>query len=88
MVISVVGTGASLGMILDTEDRLLTHGQRCHGSVVEVEMGDLHPIAWKGRRIDGETVVLAGDFDLPWRAAGMVETAMAVAQFETGSAKR
>ena len=87
MMVSVVGARAGLWVILNAKDRLLTHRQSCHRSIVEVEMGDLHPITWKGSRIKGKAMVLAGDFDLAWRAAGMVEAAMAIAQFEAGSAK-
>ena len=87
MMVSIVGAGAGLWVILHSEDGLLTHRQSCHRSIVEVEMGDLHPIAGKGNRIKREAMVLAGDFDLAWRAAGMVEAAMAIAQFEAGSAK-
>ena len=87
MVVCVVGPWAGLWVILNPEDWLLTHRQSCHRSIVEVEMGDLHPISWKGTGIKGKAMVLAGDFDLAWRAAGMVEAAMAIAQFEAGSAE-
>ena len=87
MMVSVVGARAGLWVILNPEDGLLTHGQSCHRSIVEIEMGDLHPIAGKGTRIQGEAMVLAGDFDLAWGAAGMVEAAVAIAQFEAGSAE-
>ena len=87
MVVCVVGPRAGLWVILNPEDWLLTHRQSCHRSIVEVEMGDLHPITWKGASIKGKAMVLAGDFNLTWRAAGMVEAAMAIAQFEAGSAE-
>ena len=87
MVVCVVGPRAGLWVILNPEDWLLTHRQSCHRSIVEVEMGDPDPVSRQGGGVEGEAMVLAGDFDLAWRAAGMVEAAMAIAQFEAGSAE-
>ncbi len=58
-----MGARAGFGVILDGEDRLGSVAEAFEGVVVEVDVGGLSAAGFEGGRIDGEAVVLGGDFD-------------------------
>ena len=62
-VLAVVRPGGCLGMILDAEDGQTLVPHPFERLVVQVDMGQLD-VAGKGRRVDGEPVVLSRDLDL------------------------
>ena len=80
MMVAVVGAGAGLRVVLHPEHGLIHHRQRRHGAVIEIVVGDPHPVGRQGVGIEGKAMVLAGDLHGPRRAAGMVEAAMAIAE--------
>ena len=67
----VVGAGTSLGVVLDSEDRLRRVAEAFERSVVEIDMRRLGPDGREAVGVDGEAVVLAGDLD-PTRVPGPV----------------
>ena len=85
MMVSIVGARAGFRVVLNTKDRLAAMGHRSHRAVVEIEMRDLDGVFRQACRIQGETMVLAGDFHLTGGAARVVQTSMAVTQLEGGS---
>ena len=72
VVVGIVGAGTGLRVILHAEDRLVPHFQTRHGAVVEVVVGDPHPLLGQGGGVKGKTVVLAGDLHRPRGAGGCV----------------
>ena len=70
--VGVVGARTCFWVVLHPKHRLAAVGHRRNGAVVEIEVGDLHGIRGQRRRIEGETVVLAGDFHLTGGAAGVI----------------
>ena len=70
--IGIVGPRAGFRVVLHPEHRLIAHGQGSHSAVIEVQMGDLHPLG--GQRIspDGKAMVLTGDLHRTGTAAGMI----------------
>ena len=83
--IGIVGSRTRLRVILHTKQRLLPMGHRCNGAVVEIEVGHFDAVSREAGRIQGKTMVLTGDLNLASRAARMVETAMAIAELESGA---
>src|SRR5580693_2932979 len=62
-VVAVAWPGACLGMVLHAEGRAIGAGQALVRAIEQADMGDLRGL-WQRLRIDGEAVVLAGDFYL------------------------
>ena len=80
--IGIMRSWAGLGVILHSENRLMSMRKGGHGAVVEVPVSDIHDVLWQSRRIQCEAVVLAGDLNLSSGATWMVEAAMAIRQLE------
>ena len=87
MMICVMGARAGFGVVLNPKHRLMAMGKGSHGAVIEIEMGDLHSILRQRVGIESEAVVLAGDLHLAGCSAGVIETAMAVIQFERSASE-
>jgi len=75
--VGIVGARTGLWVVLHPEDRLLAMGKGRNGSIVEIQMGDLHLIGRERVSVQGETVVLAGDFHHTGGPARVVQTAVA-----------
>ena len=80
--VSVMGTRAGLRVVLDPEHRLMAMGHGRHGSVIEIEVGDLNSVCIQRIGREGKTVVLTCDLNLTRGATGMVQTSMAIGQLE------
>ena len=78
----VVGAGAGFGVVLDGEDGFRFVAEAFEGVVVEVDVGGLAAFAGEGGGVDGEAVVLTGDFDLAGAGVADGLVAAAVAEFE------
>ena len=83
-----MGTWTCFGVVLNTEDWLLTVGDGRNGSIVEIEMGDLDLIRSQGIRIQSKPMVLTRDLHLTGGPAGMVQAAMAIGELERGAPHR
>ena len=83
-----MGPWTGFRVVLHSENGLAAMGNRRHGAVVQVEVGDVDR-GWI-QRVGGEgkTVVLTGDLNLPSGAAGVIQTAVAIGQLERLAAKR
>ena len=80
--IGVVGTWTCFWVVLNPENRLLTVSKRRNGAVVQVQMRDLDASLGQRPCIQCKAVVLTGDLPLTGRPTGMVQTAMAIGEFE------
>ena len=83
--VGVVGAGAGFRVVLHTKHRLAAMGHRSHGPIVEVQMSHFHGLSGQGSRIERKAMVLAGDFHLPGRAAGVIQTAVSKSELEGGA---
>ena len=79
-----MGPWTGFRVVLNAEERLIAMGHGCHGSIVEVQVGDFNA-GWQRLSIKGKTVVLTCDLHLPCRAAGVIETAVTEIKLERGS---
>ena len=59
----VVRAGGGFGMVLDGEDGFGGVAETFEGLVVEVDVGGFSAAGFEGGEVDGEAVVLGGDFD-------------------------
>src|SRR5208283_3154909 len=62
-VVAVARPGAGLRVVLHAERRAIGAGQPLVRAVEQADMGDLRRVRQR-RRIDGKTMILAGDFHL------------------------
>ncbi len=80
---AVVGAGAGLRMILDGKNGFLGVSEAFEGLVVEVDVGGFAACFFEAFKVDGKTVVLAGDFDFAGAKVldGLVAAAVAKLKF-------
>ena len=57
-----MGAGAGFGVVLDAEDGERRVAEAFHRAIVEVDVGDDAAFGFQAFLLDGEAVVLAGDF--------------------------
>ena len=82
-----MGAWPCFRVVLDTEDGSVAMRESRHGAVIQIQMGNRDAAAVQGRRIKGKSMVLAGDLHLAMRAAGMIESSMAVGELEGAAAE-
>ena len=80
--IRIMGARTGFRVVLHPENGLLTVGNRRHGAVVQIEMGDVDDALVQGVGGQGKTMVLTGDLNLACGASGVIQTTMAIGELE------
>ena len=80
--IRIMGAWTGFRVVLNPKDRLVPVGNRRHGPVIQIEMGDVNRVLIQRISGQGKTMVLTGDLNLACGAAGVIQTTMAIGEFE------
>ena len=78
---------ARFRVVLNPKDGLLTVSKSSDCAVVQIQMRDVDASRGQGISIQRKTMVLTRDLHLTSRSTGMIESAMAVGQFEGAAPK-
>ena len=80
--IRIMGAWTGFRVVLHPKDGLVPVGNRRHGAVIQIEMGDVNQVLIQRISGQGKTMVLTGDLNLACGATGVIQTTMAVGEFE------
>ena len=80
--IRIMGARTGFRVVLHPENGLLTVGNRRHGAVIQIEMGDVNQVLIQRISGQGKTMVLTGDLNLACGATGVIQTTMALGELE------